>query len=105
MYKLKKNSKDNVERFKARLVVKNYAQNPSNDFDKIFFQVICLITITVVLAIVVVMDLELEQLDIKITFLYDDLDEEIYITQLEGFIGKEKKDLICWLNKSLYGLK
>ena len=44
-------------------------------------------------------------MDVKITFLNGDLDEEIYMEQLEGFIvpGQEKK--VCRLVKSLYGLK
>ena len=44
-------------------------------------------------------------MDVKTTFLNDELDEEIYMEQPEGFIvlGKEKK--VCRLVKSLYGLK
>ena len=44
-------------------------------------------------------------MDVKTTFLNDELDEEIYMEQLEGFIvlGNEKK--MCRLVKSLYGLK
>ncbi|XP_020272259.1 uncharacterized protein LOC109847442 [Asparagus officinalis] len=49
--------------------------------------------------------LELDQLNVKTTFLYGDLDEKIYMTQSLGFraVGKEK--LVCMLKKSLYGLK
>ena len=44
-------------------------------------------------------------MDVKTAFLNGDLEEEIYMEQLEGFIvpGQEKK--ICKLVKSLYGLK
>ena len=44
-------------------------------------------------------------MDVKTTFLNDELDEEIYMEQPEGFIvlGNEKK--MCRLVKSLYGLK
>ena len=44
-------------------------------------------------------------MDVKTTFLNGELDEEIYIEQLEEFIvpGQEKK--VCRLVKSLYGLK
>ena len=50
-------------------------------------------------------DLKVEQMDVKITFLHGDLDEEIYMKQPEGFTVKGKKELVCKLKKSLYALK
>ena len=38
-------------------------------------------------------------------FLHGDLEEEIYMKQLEGFVVKGKQELVCILNRSLYGLK
>ena len=49
--------------------------------------------------------LHLEQLDAKTTFLHGDLEEEIYMHQLEGYEVKGKENLVCRLKKSLYGLK
>eukprot|EP00253_Pinus_taeda_P029915 PITA_29915 len=46
-----------------------------------------------------------EQMDVKITFLHGDLEEEIYMDQLESFAVKRKKELVCKLKKSLYALK
>ena len=52
------------------------------------------------------MDLEVEQLDVKNAFLHKDLEEEIYMHQMEGFVEKgEEKNLVYRLRKSLYGLK
>jgi len=50
-------------------------------------------------------DLEVEQLDVKTTFLHGDLEEEIYMEQPEGFVELGKEHLVCRLKKSLYGLK
>ena len=49
--------------------------------------------------------LHLEQLDVKTAFLHGDLDEDIYMSQPEGFIVQEQKSLVCKLRKSLCGLK
>ena len=51
------------------------------------------------------MNLKIEQLDVKTTFLHDDLEEEIYMEQPEGFTIKGKEHLVFRLKKSLYDLK
>jgi hypothetical protein len=43
-------------------------------------------------------------MDVKTTFLHGDLEEEIYMKQPEGFVVTRKKELVCKLKKSLYGL-
>jgi len=62
-------------------------------------------TIRVLIALACVFNLEIHQMDVKTAFLNDELEEEIYMSQPEGFAepGKEKK--VCKLVKSLYGLK
>ena len=56
------------------------------------------------LVIVVQFDLELEQMDVKTTFLHGEL-EKIYTKQPEGYIQEGKENKMCFLKKSLYGLK
>ena len=43
-------------------------------------------------------------MDVKITFLHGGLEVKIYMKQLEGFVVKGKKYLVCKLKRSLYGL-
>ena len=85
--------------------MKGFAQKQGIDFDEIFSPMVKMSSIRVVLGMAATMDLEVEQLDVKIVFLHGDLEEEIYMEQLEGFAVAGKEHLVCKLNKSLYGLK
>ena len=50
-------------------------------------------------------DLELEKLDVKTTFLREDLEEEIYMSPVGFSATGEKSHLVCQLKKILHGLK
>ena len=93
------------ERYKVRLVSKGYSQIPGIDFNDVFSPVVKHSSIRTLLSIIAMHDYELEQLDVKTTFLHGDLEEVIYIDQPEGFVAPGKENLVCRLNKSLYGLK
>ena len=105
VFKLKPRDAGNPPRYKARIVVKGFQHKQGVDLDEIFAPVVKMISIRTVLSIAASMNLEVEQLDVKTTFLHSDLEEEIYMQQHEGFIKKGKENLVCRLKKSLYGLK
>eukprot|EP00252_Welwitschia_mirabilis_P018673 TRINITY_DN4156_c0_g1_i5.p1 TRINITY_DN4156_c0_g1~~TRINITY_DN4156_c0_g1_i5.p1 ORF type:complete len:1283 (+),score=262.04 TRINITY_DN4156_c0_g1_i5:125-3973(+) len=102
IYRLKQET-NGAKRYRARMVVKGFAQQKGIDFNEIFSPVVKHTSIRIILAMVACMNLELEQLDIKTAFLHGDLQEEIYMEQPEGF--GNGKDLVCRLKRSLYGLK
>lgn len=54
-----------MERYRAKLVVKGFAQKEGIDFNEIFSHVVWLTTIQIILAIFATFDLCLEQLDVK----------------------------------------
>jgi hypothetical protein len=93
------------KQYKDRLVVKGFAENKGIDFNEIFSPVVKMTSIRTILSLVAVEDLNLEQLDVKTTFLHGDLEEEIYMQQPQGYEVKGKENLVCRLKKSLYGLK
>ncbi|KAH9314145.1 hypothetical protein KI387_022772, partial [Taxus chinensis] len=104
VYRLKE-EEGGKNRYKARLVVKGFAQEKCIDSDEIFSLVVKINSIIIVLSLVVVENLHLEQLDVKTAFLHGDLDEEIYMEQPRGYEVRGKEKLVCRLKKSLYGLK
>jgi len=67
------------KRYKARLVVKGFAQKKAIDFDEIFSLVVKMTSIITILSLVAVEDFHLEQLDVKMAFLDGDLEEDIYV--------------------------
>eukprot|EP00253_Pinus_taeda_P011256 PITA_11256 len=97
--KLKWKVDGSIERYKARLVAKGYSQVEGIDFHEIFSLVVKLVSIHTVLALTTLLNLELEQLDVKTTFLHGDLDEELYMEQPEGFVQGRSRRLFCKLRK------
>ena len=97
--------KENIVRYKARLVVKGYAQWEDIDYNEVFSFVIKHSSIRILLALVAQYELKLDQLDVKTTFLHSDFEEKIYMSQPMGFKTAGKDNMICKLKKSLYELK
>ena len=81
-----KNKHDSSKRYNARLIVKGFQQKEGIDFTEIFSPIVKMSTIRLVLGIMVVKKLHLKQLDVKKTFLHGDLEEDLYMIQLERFI-------------------
>ena len=66
-------------------MAKGYAQKEEIDYNEVFSPAVKHSSITVLLALVAHLNLKLVQLDVKTAFLHGDLEEEIYMTQPEGF--------------------
>ena len=81
-----KNEHDGSKCYNVRLVVNGFQQKEGIDYTKIFSPVVKISTIRLVLGMVAVKILHLEQLDVKMTFLHGDLEEDIYMIQPKGFI-------------------
>ena len=97
-------SNGELERYKARLVVKGCAQRPGFDYLETFAPTVCMATLRVVLALAAMEDLDLRALDISNAFINGLLEEEVYIQQPEGFHFGNPGDILR-LRKALYGLK
>ena len=62
-------------------------------------------SIRIVLSLAAKYDLIVHQMDVKTAFLNGELDEDIYMIQPEGYVEESNPNLVCKLNRSLYGLK
>ncbi|KAJ9557513.1 hypothetical protein OSB04_012127 [Centaurea solstitialis] len=105
LFKNKRDTNNIIVRNKARLVAKGYRQQEGIDYDETFAPVARLEAIRMFLAYAAYKDFTVFQMDVKTTFLYGHLKEEVYVAQPEGFVDKEHPDYVYVLDKALYGLK
>ena len=85
VFKRKRKVDGSIDKCKTRLGIKSYKQTEDLDYFDTYSFVTRINSTRMVLAIVDLRNLEVHQMDVKITFLNGDLDEEIYVEQLEGF--------------------
>jgi transposase InsO family protein len=105
VYKTKRGADGSIIKHKARLVAKGYLQKFGVDYDETYAPVARYPSIRAILALTAHHDWELHQMDVKSAYLNGDLEEDIYMTQPEGYVVPGKDHLVCKLDKSLYGLK
>ena len=104
VFKKKTNIEVKVVTCKVRLVAKGYWQRQGIDYDETFSPVALVKSIQILLAIATYLDYEIWQMDVKTSFLNENLTMELYMTQSQGFTSKDSNK-VCMLWKSIYGLK
>ncbi|KAL0453458.1 UNVERIFIED_CONTAM: Retrovirus-related Pol polyprotein from transposon TNT 1-94 [Sesamum latifolium] len=85
VFKTKKDSLGNIERHKATLVAKGFTQKEEIDYTKTFSPVSKKDSLCTIMTLVAHFDMDLNQMDVKTTFLNGELEEEVYMKQPEGF--------------------
>nr|GEZ82003.1 retrovirus-related Pol polyprotein from transposon TNT 1-94 [Tanacetum cinerariifolium] len=105
LWKNKRDEENTVIRNKTRLVAKGYAQKEGIDFEESFAPVARLEAVRLFIAYAAYKSFNIYQMDVKTTFLYGPLKEEVYVNQPDVFVDPYHPDKVYHLKKALYGLK
>ncbi|GJW53692.1 retrovirus-related pol polyprotein from transposon TNT 1-94 [Tanacetum coccineum] len=90
---------------KARLVAQGFRQEEGIDFEESFAPVARIEAIRIFVANATNKNITIYQMDVKTAFLNGELKEEVYVSQLEGFVDQDNPSLVYKLKKDLYSLK
>jgi len=83
-----------IDKFKTRLVAKDFIQIEGIDYKETFSHVVRFASIRLLLALIAHLDLKLFRIDIKTAFLDANPEEESYRNQPIGFVSKGQKDKV-----------
>ena len=107
----KRNKKNEIIRYKARLVAQGFSQRPSIDYEETYSPVMDAITFIFFISLVVTENLDMRLMDVVTAYLYGSLDNDIYMkipkgyNMLEAYNSKFRNMYSIKLQRSLYGLK
>ncbi|GKF05437.1 putative ribonuclease H-like domain-containing protein [Tanacetum coccineum] len=86
------------------MVAQGYTQEEGIDYDEVFVSVAKIEAIRLFLAYASFTDFVVYQMDIKSAFLYEKIEEEVYVCQPPGFEYPDFPDRVYKVEKALYGL-
>ncbi|GKA40701.1 putative ribonuclease H-like domain-containing protein [Tanacetum coccineum] len=104
VYRNKKDERGIVIKNKARLVAQGYTQEEGIDYDEVFAPVARIEAIRLFLAYDSFKDFVVYQMDVKSSFLYGKIEEEVYVFQPPGFEDPDFLDKVYKVEKALYRL-
>ncbi|GJW31195.1 putative ribonuclease H-like domain-containing protein [Tanacetum coccineum] len=104
VYRNKKDERGIVFRNKERLVAQGYTQEKGINYDEVFAPVARIEAIRLFLAYASFIGFIVYQMDLKSAFLYDTIEEEVYVCQPPGFEDPQFSDKVYKVEKALYGL-
>nr|GEU63286.1 copia protein [Tanacetum cinerariifolium] len=102
--KNKKDEKGIVIRNKARLLAQGYTQEEGIDYEEVFAPVARIGAIRLFLAYASFIGFIVYQMDVKSAFLYDTINEEVYVMQPLGLQDLKFPKRVYKVEKAMYGL-
>ncbi|GJY97231.1 retrovirus-related pol polyprotein from transposon TNT 1-94 [Tanacetum coccineum] len=104
VFRNKKDERRIVIRNKARLVAQGYTQEEGSDYDEVFSPVAIIEAIRLFLAYASFKYFVVYQMDVKSVFLYEKIEEEVYVCQPPRFEDPDFPDRVYKVEKALCGL-
>nr|GEZ45323.1 copia protein [Tanacetum cinerariifolium] len=89
---------------KEHIIGEGHRHEEGIDYDGSFAQVARIEAIKLFLAYASFMDFTVHQMDVKSTFLYGTMEEDVYVSQPLDFVDLEFPDKVYKVEKALYGL-
>ena len=95
-FEVKRNADGTVQKFKAvKLEAQGFTQSQGIYNDECLAPEVRYTSIRSLLAVANHCNREIHQMDAKTAFLQEDLKEEIYMRQTNGFVDPDKPDYVC----------
>nr|GFB53936.1 putative ribonuclease H-like domain-containing protein [Tanacetum cinerariifolium] len=104
IYRNKKDERGIMIRNKARLVAQGHTQEEGIDYDEVFASVARIEAVRLFLAYASFMGFIVYQMNVKSVFLYETIEEKVYVCQPLGFKDPNYPDKVYKVVKALYGL-
>jgi len=88
IFKTKRDFHDNIEHYKTRLVAKYFTKKDGIDYKETFLSISKKDSFKIIMTLVTHCGLELHEMDVKISFMNENLEGDIYMDQPMAFIEK-----------------
>jgi hypothetical protein len=105
IYKIKHIVDESIEKHKMIFFARGFSQVEGIDYEETFAPIARYTSIQTIISLAASMCWRLHQMDMKTVFLNGEIEEEVHIEQLDGFLIHEKESHVCRLKNTMYGLK
>ncbi|GJS64393.1 putative ribonuclease H-like domain-containing protein [Tanacetum coccineum] len=104
VFRNKRDERSIIVKNEARLVAQGFRQEEGIDYDEVFAPIARIEAIRLFLAFASFKGFLVYQMDVKSAFLYDTIEEEVYVHQPPGFVDPAHPNKVYKVIKALYGL-
>lgn len=105
IYKIKHNANGNIKKYKSIFVAKGFSQKKGIDNEVNFSPMARYTSMQFMMSLTAQMGWQIHQMNVKTMFLNGELEEEMYIEKLEGFVTHNRETQVCRLKRDWYRLK